>query len=370
MSQLTGSKAVDGSFTICDHDDSLNVVKELMKEEVGGDDLSKVQIKPSAVLNAINKVREATVMTTYENCLRLVDTTEYMDILEGNRGNTKTIRLARKVLPGYLERIYGANMLDFEDLLLTAYKLLHVPEVLLKVQSNFRHILVDEYQDTNIPQYEIIRLLSPQDDLDGRSLFCVGDKNQAIYSWRGARPNNVESLAQHYPNLMTFNLMQNYRCSPAIAEVANAVMGEVATTTDVTKQHVEAVRVVSTYDDEDQARCVSSIIETIQSDSNAKMDIAVFYRTNSQSRVLEQMFVEKGIRYKLLGGNRFYDRKEIKDVLCYLRIISNPMDVNALQRAMKDMAKGLGQKTRQAFFKWVERSTQEVAQKMVSEGFQ
>ncbi len=386
-SQLTGSGAVDSSFTICDQEDALKVVKELMKEELGGEDLTKVQIKPNAVLNAMNKIREAQVMTSLEHGSGLVDTTEYRELLEGN-GKTKTIRLARKILPGYRERIYGANSLDFEDLLLTAYKLLHVPEVLAKVQSRFRHILVDEYQDTNIPQYEMIRKLSPAHylsprgladapqsdfnssryDLKSRSLFAVGDKNQAIYSWRGARPSNMESLAEHYPSLVTFNLMQNYRCSPAIAEVANAVIGEVATTTDVTKRHIEAVRVVSTQDDEDQARCVSSIIETIQNDGAAKMDIAVFYRTNSQSRALEQMFVERGIRYKLVGGRRFYDRKEIKDVLCFLRIVVNPMDVNALERAMKEVARGVGEKTRQAFFQWVDRSTQEVVQKMVKEG--
>jgi DNA helicase II / ATP-dependent DNA helicase PcrA len=230
---LTGSNDVTGNFSIYDQDECLKIVKELMKRK----NIVEESIKPASVLNAISNIKEARVMAKCSLSLEGA----YAHILsqEGELIlSSRSIRAAKELVFEYDKILHGNNALDFQDLLLCAYKLLGVREVANTVMSRWQHVLVDEYQDTNVPQYEIIQALSPPSFLKGspvletinplskankffqRSLFVVGDVNQAIYSWRGARPSNLASLIRSYPNIRKFGLLENYRCSKPITAVS------------------------------------------------------------------------------------------------------------------------------------------------------
>ena len=358
---------VDETFTIYDQQDSLKLVKQLMKDK----NIHMEEIKPARVLSAMNKLREKETMVFSTAATEGA----YNDVPTKGSLNFKA---ADKILQEYMKSLKENNAIDFEGLLLHTYELLNtISEVREKAQTIWRHVLVDEYQDTNAVQYEIIKLLAPAEffssksheysDLDPsgvvdevhsseityrhhhprRSLFAVGDVNQAIYSWRGARPSNMNSFASDYPSTRTYGLMENYRSTEPIIGVANLILGDEGSQSLESDNEVEPVRFVACLDDEEQANYVADTIEKL---SSRQRSTAVMYRTNAQSRAFEEAFVRKGIKYEIKGASRFYERREIKDMLAFLRIFVNPNDKEALLRCMGDPAKGLGEKTRLAFF--------------------
>lgn len=347
---------IGGEYNIYDQDDCLKIVKELMKEA----DISDEFVKPNALLSALNSIREARAMA-------LTDAAANGEYKEALSTVPKANRAALKILESFEKKLRASNALDFEDLLLQGYALLRRPEVSEQTQARYRHVLVDEAQDSSVPQFEIVRLLSPaallgRDGAPARSLFAVGDANQAIYSWRGAKKENMEKMMEEYQGKITrLGLLENYRCSPAIISVANSLLGKQATTArdgSAAQKH-EPVRIITCEDDMQQAKCVATLLKTLGDKAalggkTSKREIAVMYRTNAQSRVLEQIMVEQGVKYVLLGGRRFYDRKEIKDALAFLRLLFNPFDRSSAQRILETFGLGVGPKTLSAFFAWLD----------------
>lgn len=347
---------IDGEYVIYDQDDCLKIVKELMKEAEIADEF----VKPNALLSALNSIREARAMA-------LTDAAANGEYKEALSTFSKANRAALKILESFEKKLRASNALDFEDLLLQGYALLRRPEVSEQTQARYRHVLVDEAQDSSVPQYEIVRLLSPaallgRDGAPPRSLFAVGDANQAIYSWRGARKENMEKMMDEYSGKITrLGLLQNYRCSPTIISVANTLLGTHATTArdGAAAQKHEPVRIITCEDDMQQAKCVATLLKSLGDKTalggkTSKREIAVMYRTNAQSRVLEQVMVEQGVKYVLLGGRRFYDRKEIRDALAFLRILFNPYDRSSAQRILETFGLGVGPKTLSTFFSWLD----------------
>ena len=353
------SSALDKDFVIWDQSDSLKTVKELMTAAEISD-----TIKAQSVLSAVNNIREA-------RCMALTfaaSNGEYADALSKNN---RVNRAAFVIVDDYEKKLRAGNAADFQDLLLLAHNLLKIPEFLSQVNSRYKHVLVDEYQDTNVPQYEIVRLLAPPqllssdgDEQAARSFFAVGDPNQAVYGWRGARVGNMDQLSVDYPGIQRYGLLENYRCSPAVTTVANAIMATTATKPreGSAEKRFEPVRVISCVDDAEQAQCVSTLLLTLRgkagagNDKKKNREVAVMYRTNAQSRMIEQELVKAGIKHVLLGGRRFYDRKEVKDALSFLRLVQNPSDRLSCSRCMEEFGTGIGTKTVEAFFSWIDAS--------------
>jgi DNA helicase II / ATP-dependent DNA helicase PcrA len=362
---------LDGTFTIFDQNDCLKLVKELMNKA----DIDESKVKPNSVLSTINSLRGNMALPDSHGS----------NLEEMKVGGNLLEQAASRLLLDYVNTLYKQNAMDFEGLLINMYQMLQHSDIQEKISNKYRHILVDEMQDTNRIQYEIIKAIcndlhvtsqdsqgNNNDDINGndktnkhrrRSLFLVGDKNQAIYGWRGAKVDNVDSIYNDFKSVLSYTLRENYRCSPAISSVANALLGTTATVA-MEKQpgkKGEMVRIIYTDDDETQAKCVATIINTLYQDpssssTNTKKrtakQFAVLYRTNAQSRALEAEFVQQGIPYVLVGGRRFFDRKEVKDLLTMLKFVVNDRDDIALTRILSEVVKGVGEKTIQAFLDW------------------
>ncbi len=247
----------------------------------------------------------------------------------------------------YEQELRRANALDFGDLLdFTATLFEKRPDVLDKYQNQFHHILVDEYQDTNHLQYKIVKLLSEKH----RNVFVVGDDNQSIYGWRGADITNILNFESDFPDAKVVKLEQNYRSTKNILRAANAVIVRNRYRRDkrLWTENTEGSAVVyyEARDERDEARYVASQIEYERTtDGRLYGDFAVFYRTNNQSRVIEEEFVHQGIPYNIVGGVGFYERAEIKDIMAYLRVIANPLDEISLRRIINVPSRGIGKGT-------------------------
>jgi len=247
----------------------------------------------------------------------------------------------------YEQELRRANALDFGDLLdFTSTLFEKRPEVLDKYQNQFHHILVDEYQDTNRLQYKIVKLLSEKH----RNVFVVGDDNQSIYGWRGADITNILNFESDFPDAKVVKLEQNYRSTKNILRAANAVIVRNRYRRDkrLWTENTEGSAVVyyEARDERDEARYVASQIEYERTtDERSYKDFAVFYRTNNQSRVIEEEFVHQGIPYNIVGGVGFYERAEIKDIMAYLRVIANPLDEISLRRIINVPSRGIGKAT-------------------------
>lgn len=300
----------DPNFVIFDEADQIDTIKQAMLA-VGMD--PKV-VKPSSVLHTISQAKN-----------ELIGPQQYADYARGEFQNNVV-----RVYIAYQQLLKKYKALDFDDLLLETVNLLKTnPEALELFRDRFRYILVDEYQDTNKAQYAITKMLAQKYG----NLTVVGDASQAIYSWRGADYRNMLLLKQDFPNLVTINLEQNYRSTQTILEAANQIISRnknhpvLKLWTD--KNNGEKITTYEAENENDEARFVISKIKSNYA------DYAVLYRTNAQSRVFEEAFLRAGIPYILVGGTRFYERKEIKDVICYLRLIINPGDDVARKRAEK-----------------------------------
>ncbi|WP_262322087.1 UvrD-helicase domain-containing protein [Acidiferrimicrobium sp. IK] len=266
------------------------------------------------------------------------------------RARTIQERRVAEVYKEYQARLLAASAMDFDDLLLVTVNLLHAcPDVLAYYQQRFRHVLVDEYQDTNAAQNEIVRLIG-----DGyRNVSVVGDGDQSVYRWRGADVRNFLEFEQRYPDATVVILEQNYRSTQTILDAANAVIANnLARKPKALWTEQLGGELITAYhaeDEHDEGAWVANEILRLHSEDHATIshtypwgDVAVFYRTNAQSRSVEEELVRRNIPYKVVGGTRFYDRREVKDVLAYLRALTNPADEVSLKRVVNTPKRGIG----------------------------
>lgn len=312
-----------GQFTIYDDDDSKRMVRDIM-QALG---IEQKQFPINMIRSKISSAKNA--MIGPEDMLKSADSPN-----------------DKKAAQVYLElerRLRAANAMDFDDLLVRTLELLRTrPEVLDKYQERFRYISVDEYQDTNHVQYEIANLLAAK----YQNLMVVGDDDQSIYSWRGADITNILDFEKDFKDCKTVKLEQNYRSTGHILSAANAVVRHNSQRKDkrlfTAEGDGEKIQAFQASDERDEGRWIAGEIEKLHSKGMSYDDIAVFYRTNAQSRILEDMFLRAGVPYKIVGGTRFFDRAEIRDVMAYLKMIVNPADEMSVKRVINTPRRGVG----------------------------
>lgn len=312
-----------GQFTIYDDDDSKRMVRDIM-QALG---IEQKQFPINMIRSKISSAKNA--MIGPEDMLKSADSPN-----------------DKKAAQVYLElerRLRAANAMDFDDLLVRTLELLRTrPEVLDKYQERFRYISVDEYQDTNHVQYEIANLLAAK----YQNLMVVGDDDQSIYSWRGADITNILDFEKDFKDCKTVKLEQNYRSTGHILSAANAVVRHNSQRKDkrlfTAEGDGEKIQAFQASDERDEGRWIAGEIEKLHSKGTGYDDIAVFYRTNAQSRILEDMFLRAGVPYKIVGGTRFFDRAEIRDVMAYLKMIVNPADEMSVKRVINTPRRGIG----------------------------
>ena len=321
------------NFTIYDTQDSVRLITSIIKEM----HLDKDRYKPKQILNRISSFKNSLItVRAYFNNPELIEAD-----LHASRPKVGDI------YKEYVDRCFKSGAMDFDDLLLRTNELLaRFPDVLAKYQDRFRYIMVDEYQDTNHSQYIIVRALADK----FQNICVVGDDSQSIYSFRGANIQNILSFQKDYPDVKTFKLEQNYRSTKNIVNAANSVIARNKTKLDkeVWTSNVdgEQIKVMRTISDGEEGRFVANSIFENKMNLQLKNDeFCVLYRTNSQSRAIEDSLRKKSIDYKIYGGISFYQRKEIKDLLSYLRILINPNDEEALKRIINYPARGIGATT-------------------------
>ncbi len=308
---------IPANFAIYDEGDSRDLIKAVLKEMPALGE----RYSPASLLGAISNAKN-----------ELLEAQDYEDLAEGTFQGVVALVFTR-----YQEELQKARALDFDDLLNAVVKLFQKsPSTLKKWQEKFSYILVDEYQDTNRAQYELIKFLSEKN----KNLTVVGDMSQAIYSWRGADFRNILRFEKDYPQARVFRLEQNYRSTGKIIAAAKSLIEHNRTHVPLNlwTQNPEGVPPVlyQAQNELDEAFYVTSQITALSGGRAENLsDFAVLYRTNAQSRVLEEVFIRAGIPYTLVGGTKFYERKEVKDVLSYLRLVLNPADRVSLNRAEK-----------------------------------
>ena len=329
------------TFQIYDAEDSERLVRRILVEELA---LDPKRFSPRAVHSAISYAKNH--LRTAADLAHDAATT----------GNAYLAHVAR-VFERYDQALARANALDFDDLLVKLVELARHPEVRERLRSRFRFLLVDEFQDTNAAQYAFLReLASPE--LGGHgNLFVVGDDDQSIYRWRGADPTLILRFDEDFPSAKIVKLEQNYRSTARILRAANEVIRHNLTRRGKTlwtaNPEGEPVRIAELPEDAAEATwIVQQIEETRRREHRPLRAFAVLYRTNAQSRALEEALRRAGIPYRLVGGIRFYERREIKDVLAYLRLIANPQDDEAFHRAIQWPARGVGDKSVDVLRAW------------------
>ena len=317
------------SFVIYDTDDQESLVKEILKDF--GIDTKKVN--PKAVLTTISSAKS-----------ELINSRSYENLSRGLFQKT-----VAKIYPEYQKRLRKNNALDFDDLLVETINLFEiVPGILEKYKNQFKHILVDEYQDTNKAQYVLVKTLSDNQNADS-SLFVVGDMSQAIYSFRGADFRNILFFQKDYPKAKVYNLEQNYRSTKTILDAAKNVIKSNSShiPLDLWTQNGKGEKIISFTADNEKEEAefvVGQIMEEVSKGRECE-DISVLYRTNAQSRNMEESLIRNNIPYKIVGGQRFYSRKEIKDVISYLKVIHNPKDSVSWERIINVPTRGIGKKS-------------------------
>ncbi len=317
----------DRSFSIYDRDDHVTLMKECIKEL----NINKDMYKERSVLAKISDLKDKMIdPDTYIN-------QNYSDFFSRNVGELYAL---------YEKKLKAYNALDFDDLILKTIELFNKsPEVLDYYQRKFKYVFVDEYQDTNRSQYELIKLITGR----YKNICVVGDPDQSIYKFRGADISNILNFEKDFENATTILLEQNYRSTKNILGVANHVIKnnlerkEKNLWTD--NEEGQKVVVESLLDEKEEARFVASKIMELMEKGYGLGDMAILYRTNAQSRIFEEIFVRNSIPYKIVGGLRFYDRKEIKDIMAYLKVIQNPADNVSLKRIINVPKRGIGPAT-------------------------
>ena len=314
------------NFTILDSDDSLTIIKRIMKDL----NIDPKEYNPRAIRNAISSAKN-----------ELISSLEYERYASDN--------FSQKVLEVYTryeQKLLINNSLDFDDLLFLPIKLFRTkPEILKYYQEKYQYILVDEYQDTNEAQYILIKMLSAKN----RNICVVGDESQSIYSFRGSNYRNILNFEKDYKDCTTILLEQNYRSTSTILDSANDVIKNNKHRKDKklwTENGIgEKIEYYKALDEKDEANYVVKNIENLINNNTNKSEIAVLYRTNAQSRVMEEALLKSNIPYKVVGSFYFYNRKEIKDLICYLKLIYNKYDDISLQRIINTPKRGIGEKT-------------------------
>ena len=315
------------SFVIYDDDDQKSVLKEILKRMNIDEKVLPVRELSAKISDAKNS---------------LLSPNEWFADSE------KDYRCQRihDVMTEYETRLRANNALDFDDLLVkTLYLLAEHPPVLESYRRRFRYVMVDEYQDTNFAQYKLIQLLTAE----SRNLCVVGDDDQSIYGWRGADIRNILDFEKDYPDATVIKLEQNYRSTANILDAANQVIahntGRKEKRLWTERGEGEPIRLYASGDERDEAAWVANNIRQLNRKGRSYGDMAILYRTNAQSRVLEDMLMRSNVPYKVFGGQKFYDRKEVRDVLAYLRVIVNPSDDVSLRRIINVPKRAIGDTT-------------------------
>ena len=343
---------LDRRFVIYDTDDQQQLMKRILAEE----DLPATgEFRPAAILGAISRAKNDMLDEAF---------------LAENAVNHRERMIAR-LAARYRDRLRAANALDFDDLLLRAVELFEgSPETLAKYHARWRYLHVDEYQDTNRPQYLWIRALASA----SRNLCVVGDDDQSIYGWRGANVQNILDFERDYPEATVVKLEQNYRSTQLILDAAHAVVSRNERRTDkklwTENQGGVPIQRFEAFNEEEEAEWIARQIDglvgssgrgswlTRRADDDEESsrfrakDVAVMYRMNAQSRAIEEKFLTYGIRYQIVGGTRFYQRREVKDALAYLRVLRSDTDVVSFERIINVPARGIGDKSVEALRRW------------------
>jgi DNA helicase II / ATP-dependent DNA helicase PcrA len=318
------------NFTIYDSADSKNLIAAILKEE----QLDDKTYKPSMVLSRISAAKT-----------NLISAKEYMNndqLVAEDRMSAKP-KLA-EVYKKYSDRLFKSGAMDFDDLLFNTNVLLRdFPDVLHKYQGRFQYIMVDEYQDTNYAQYLIVKRLAARSE----NICVVGDDAQSIYAFRGANIENILNFKKDYPDVKVFKLEQNYRSTQHIVNAANSIIGhnkdQLKKTVWTQNDQGEPIKVMRALTDNEEGMMIArSIFETKMNHQAKESEFAILYRTNAQSRALEEALRKMNIPYRIFGGLSFYQRKEVKDLLSYFRLIINPKDEEALKRIINYPARGIG----------------------------
>ena len=313
-------------FTIYDDSDSKSLVKRIMAEL----NIDPKRYPESMVRNRISKAKNELVTP---------------EVFE-DRYKDPTAQVVGRIYKVLQERLRALNAFDFDDLLLYTYLLLkNHKEVLEVYQDRFRYLLVDEYQDTNHAQYALTQLLAAKH----RNIMVVGDDDQSIYSWRGADLSNILDFEKDYPEAHVVKLEENYRSTGNILAAANTVIENnlmrKRKTLFTSQGEGEKIMVFTASDERDEGRWIAAEIEHQHGNGTSYNQMAVFYRTNAQSRMLEDMLLRAGVPYRLVGGTRFFDRAEIRDVMAYLNLVVNPANDVAAQRVINVPKRGIGNTT-------------------------
>ncbi len=315
------------SFTIYDSDDSLRVVKECMKSL----NISDKTFPPRSMLGAISRAKDSMISP---------------QALMKQSGNDFRVSSQAKVYEAYQKRLKSSGAVDFDDIIALTVRLFQEnPEILEKYQRRWQYIMVDEYQDTNHAQYLLVSMLAQ----GHKNLCVVGDDDQSIYKFRGATIENILSFEQQFPGAMVIRLEQNYRSTSTILDAANAV---IAHNTERKGKNLwtqnetgEPILIFRGADEEQEGGFIADTILSNVADGAKFSDHAVLYRMNAQSNMIERSLVKSGIPYRIIGGLRFYERKEIKDILAYLHVLNNPADRVRLKRIINEPKRGIGDAT-------------------------
>jgi len=325
---------IDPRFVIYDEDDRRSLIKRSL-QEVG---LDPKQYAPGAIQSATSSAKS-----------RMLTPHEYTQ-----QGRSYFEEVVGRVYARYQQLLTQSNALDFDDLLMKAVQLFRVnSEVLSRYQARYLHLLVDEFQDTNLTQYELIRQIGGK----YHNICVVGDPDQSIYSWRFADLRNILSFEEDYPEAKLVLLEQNYRSTKMILEAASCIISASQQRKPkglwTNNEPGKLITVVETYTEREEAQFVVNEVERlVEQEKFSPGDCAVMYRTNAQSRALEETFVRYGMVYKLVAGTRFYERREIRDIIAYLRLVQNPYDSVSLLRIINVPGRGIGQQTLARLSSW------------------
>jgi DNA helicase-2/ATP-dependent DNA helicase PcrA len=325
---------LDPKFVIYDDDDQINLIKQSMLEL----QIDPKQYAPRAIQSAIDFAKS-----------QLLTPADY-----AGQNHSYFEEIVQRVYERYQQLLTQNHGVDFDDLLMKTVKLFEFhPDVLARYQSRYLHILVDEFQDTNITQYTLVKLLAGK----YRNICVVGDPDQSIYSWRFADIRNILSFEKDFPDAKVVLLEQNYRSTKTILEVASNLISANSSRKpkELWTENEEGapVSIVPTYSESEEAQFVINEIEKLAGENVVSHGgCAIMYRVNAQSRALEEAFMRYGVPYKLIGGTRFYQRREIKDVIAYLRLIHNPSDSISLSRIINVPVRGIGQRTLAELSAW------------------
>jgi DNA helicase-2/ATP-dependent DNA helicase PcrA len=323
---------IDKKFVIYDDDDQISLLKRSLQDLA----LDPKQFAPRALQNVISSAKSQMLGPS--------------DL----PGKSYFDEVTRRVYERYQELLTASNALDFDDLLLKVVTLFREkPEILTKYQSRYLHIQVDEFQDTNLVQYELMKQLAAK----YRNICVVGDPDQSIYSWRSADIRNILNFEKDFPDAKVVLLEQNYRSTQLILDAASHVISanKQRKPKDLWTENEKGLppAVVETYTEEEEAQFVVNEIDDLVRGGEVKSgDCAVMFRTNAQSRALEESFIRYGMPYKLVAGTRFYERREVKDIIAYLRLIQNPQDTVSLMRVINVPQRGIGERSLDELTRW------------------